>query len=86
MRLVAAFEADHQTILNLPATNHRCLGDGFTAARAHPSSGWESSDRGVGNVGSHDFGLQKLAEQWRIAAFRFNIKFVDGNLDLENAP
>jgi hypothetical protein len=37
-------------------------------------------------VGSHDFGLEMLAEQWRIASFRFNIKFVDGNLDLENAP
>jgi hypothetical protein len=36
-------------------------------------------------VGSYDFGLRKDAGRWRIALFRFNLKYVDGNLDLERA-
>ena len=34
-------------------------------------------------VGSYDFQLEKDAERWRITAFRFNLKFIAGNLDLE---
>ncbi|MFL6621976.1 MAG: nuclear transport factor 2 family protein [Sulfurifustaceae bacterium] len=34
-------------------------------------------------VGSYDFALMRLGEQWRITAFRFNCKFLDGNLELE---
>jgi hypothetical protein len=36
-------------------------------------------------VGSYDFHLV-LREQWRIDLFRFNAKFIDGNLELEKEP
>lgn len=36
-------------------------------------------------VGSYDFGLRKEAGRWRITLFRFNLKYVDGNLDLERS-
>jgi hypothetical protein len=34
-------------------------------------------------VGSYDFHLRRSADRWQIEAFRFNAKFVDGNLELE---
>ena len=34
-------------------------------------------------VGSYDFQLDKATERWRITAFRFNLKFITGNLELE---
>jgi SnoaL-like protein len=34
-------------------------------------------------VGSYDFHLSKEDGYWRIDQFRFNAKFVDGNLELE---
>jgi len=36
-------------------------------------------------VGSYDFHLRQDG-QWRIDLFRFNLKFVDGNLELETEP
>jgi hypothetical protein len=36
-------------------------------------------------VGSYDFHLV-LDGQWKIDLFRFNLKFVDGNLELEKEP
>jgi hypothetical protein len=36
-------------------------------------------------VGSYDFHLA-LGEQWKIDLFRFNLKFIDGNLDLDREP
>lgn len=35
-------------------------------------------------VGSYDFSLVKGAGGWTIAAFRFNLKYVDGNVNLEH--
>jgi len=37
-------------------------------------------------VGSYDLTLRRSGEGWAISAFRFNSKFVDGNLALEKAP
>jgi hypothetical protein len=37
-------------------------------------------------VGSYEFGMRREARGWVIASFRFDVKFVDGNLDLEKAP
>ena len=37
-------------------------------------------------VGGYDVGLRRSSAGWVIASFRFNVKFVDGNLDLEKAP
>lgn len=36
-------------------------------------------------VGSYDFELQRVEDAWWITLFRFNLKYIDGNLDLENA-
>lgn len=36
-------------------------------------------------VGSYDFRLVRKGTAWRIEAFRFNCKYVGGNLDLERA-
>jgi hypothetical protein len=33
-------------------------------------------------VGSYDFHLEKAEDSWRIDAFRFNLKFTDGNPNL----
>lgn len=37
-------------------------------------------------VGSYDFRLQRVGGDWRIGLFRFNLKFIDGNLDLDKEP
>ena len=34
-------------------------------------------------VGSYNFHLTKYKDEWRIDSFRFNLKYVDGNLKLE---
>ena len=34
-------------------------------------------------VGSYDFHLSRHASAWRIDVFRFHLKYVDGNLDLD---
>jgi hypothetical protein len=36
-------------------------------------------------VGSYDFHLLRLESRWRIDSFRFNLQFLDGNLELEQA-
>jgi hypothetical protein len=36
-------------------------------------------------VGSYDFHLEKDGTSWRIRRFRFNLKYMDGNLELEGA-
>jgi hypothetical protein len=35
-------------------------------------------------VGSYDLGLVRLEGDWRVEEFRFNLKYLDGNLDLEH--
>jgi hypothetical protein len=35
-------------------------------------------------VGSYDFSLVRLEGRWRISAFKFNLKYIDGNKDLES--
>ena len=34
-------------------------------------------------MGSYDFRLEKDGAAWRIRQFRFNLKYMDGNLQLE---
>jgi hypothetical protein len=36
-------------------------------------------------VGSYDFGLTKENGSWKIAKFKFTLKYVDGNLKLEGS-
>jgi hypothetical protein len=34
-------------------------------------------------VGTYDFHLRLMNERWRIDRFRFNLKYIDGNAELE---
>ena len=36
-------------------------------------------------VGSYEFELLKESGHWRIATFKFNLKYIDGNPDLESS-
>lgn len=36
-------------------------------------------------VGTYEFEISQAEGRWRIARFRFNLKFIDGNLELEKA-
>lgn len=36
-------------------------------------------------VGSYNFGFMYERGRWKIDAFKFNLKFIDGNPDLENS-
>ena len=36
-------------------------------------------------VGSYEIDLKTTADGWRISRLQFNLKFIDGNLQLENA-
>jgi hypothetical protein len=36
-------------------------------------------------VGSYNFGLSKEKRKWLINKFKFNLKFIDGNLELEKS-
>ena len=36
-------------------------------------------------VGTYDIGLHKRRGAWRVDRLRYDVKFVDGNLDLEGA-
>jgi hypothetical protein len=34
-------------------------------------------------VGSYDFDLRRHGDEWKIATFKFNLKFIDGNPQIE---
>ncbi|HEX9661763.1 MAG TPA: hypothetical protein VGB27_05715 [Candidatus Binatia bacterium] len=36
-------------------------------------------------VGTHDIDLSAQADRWRIGLPKFNLKFIDGSLELEKA-
>ncbi len=36
-------------------------------------------------VGSYDIHLMKLAGEWKIDRFKFNLKFIEGNVELERS-
>jgi hypothetical protein len=36
-------------------------------------------------VGTYDFALSRLEDRWRITSFRFDLKYLDGNLELEKS-
>jgi hypothetical protein len=37
-------------------------------------------------VGTYDFRLKVITNEWRITGFRFSLKFLDGNIELEKEP
>ncbi|HET7229543.1 MAG TPA: nuclear transport factor 2 family protein [Longimicrobium sp.] len=68
--------------------NHRVRMNGGTAEatcyavawhyRAHPSG---QNTRTF--VGSYDYELRRMDDRWRITLFRYHLKFIDGNRELE---
>lgn len=61
-------------------------GDGADAFCYGTASHWLPNPTGRDTrvfVGSHDFHLVRQGERWRIGAFRFDCKYVDGNPNLE---
>jgi hypothetical protein len=61
------------------ATVH-CHGIAF-----HHRGGIAAAVKTRGFVGTYDFALVRNGAGWRIALLRFNLKFVEGNLELETA-
>jgi hypothetical protein len=37
-------------------------------------------------VGAYDLGLRRIGGRWRIDRFRFDAKWIEGNLELEKDP
>ena len=37
-------------------------------------------------VGTYELKLRVIGGEWRITSFRFNLKFLDGNIELEKEP
>jgi hypothetical protein len=79
------FESVHHQTGNLSI---RCQGSEATATCYGIAYHYRRTTSGRNTrlfVGSYDFHLV-LDGQWRIDLFRFNLKFVDGNLELEKEP
>ena len=75
-------EARHHQIGNLEIEV-----DGDRAAATCYGSAWHYLPNPAGStrcfVGTYDFGLSRMDGEWRIDLLRFNLKFIDGNADLE---
>ena len=70
------------------AGNHRVdlRGDQATAFCYGIASHYRSTRSGRNTrvfVGSYDFHLLRVDGRWQIDSFRFNLKYIDGNADLE---
>ena len=92
-QIIAAWEEGLRPLeaVHHQAGNHRvtiegdratafCYGVAFHYRRTHSGRNTRTF------VGSYDFGLQRSTSVWRIDSFRFNLKFLDGNLELEKEP
>lgn len=80
---LAALDAiHHQT------GNHRVWFDGEEArafcygTATHYRKTWSGRNTRT-FVGSYDFSLRRHGAEWRITSFRFNLKYMDGNLKLD---
>jgi len=60
--------------------NARCYGIAYHYRKTYAGANTRAF------VGSYDFHLVRDEESWRIDLFRFRLKFVDGNADLEKEP
>ena len=76
----------HHQIGNLQIAVHGDAATTFCYGIALHYRATASGDNVRRFVGSYDFALRRSGEGWVISAFRFNAKFVDGNLALEKAP
>lgn len=69
-----------QTTVNGSAATARCYGIAL-----HHRSEITAEPKTRRFVGTYEFELAQADGRWRIARFRFNLKFIDGNLELEKA-
>lgn len=76
----------HHQIGNLQIAVHGDAATAFCYGIALHYRATASGDNVRRFVGSYDFTLRCSGEGWAISAFRFNSRFVDGNLALETAP
>ena len=58
----------------------RCYGIAF-----HYRGAIQTAPKSRTFVGTYEFGLVLEAAEWRIEALKFNLKFIDGNRELEKA-
>lgn len=68
--------------------NYRVVIDGTSATAFCYGVAWHYRKTASGRntrmfVGSYDFHLVAHEQRWLIDSFRFNLKFIDGNLELE---
>ena len=92
-QIVAAWEQglSHLEAVHHQAGNYVVSVDGETAeAFCYGTASHylpnESGENTRTFVGSYDFHLVKEDEGWRIAAFKFNLKYLEGNANLEARP
>jgi hypothetical protein len=69
-----------QTVLQEDTAHVRCYGIAF-----HRRDGIAAPTKSRVFVGTYDMDLVGEPGIWRISTLKFNLKFVDGNLDLEKA-
>jgi hypothetical protein len=84
-RGLAPIRAVHHQIGNFRV---RVRGDEAEASCHGIASHWRPNPSGRNTrtfVGTYDLGLRRDAGRWRIARFRFHLKYVEGNLELEKS-
>lgn len=82
---LAPIESVHHQAGNFRITVHGDEADAFCYAIALHYRRTRSGRNTRTFVGSYDMKLVNEADDaWRISAFRFNLKFIDGNVDLEH--
>lgn len=80
---LAPIEALHHQLGNFRVSVRGDEADAFCYGIAYHYRRTASGRNTRAFVGSYDFTLVRANAAWRINAFRFNVKFVDGNLELE---
>ena len=78
-------EKIHHQAGNLQISVRGDVADAFCYGIALHYRTTKSGDNVRRFVGSYDFRLERIARGWAISSFRFNVKFVDGNRNLETA-
>jgi len=69
-----------RTTVNGSVATVRCYGIAL-----HHRAGIGSEAKTRRFVGTYEFDLSQAEGRWRIARFKYNLKFIDGNLELEKA-
>ncbi|HSD30310.1 MAG TPA: nuclear transport factor 2 family protein [Gemmatimonadales bacterium] len=81
-----ALEHVHHQAGNLQIALNRNTAEAFCYGIALHYRTTKSGENVRRFVGSYDFSLQREGSNWLISSFRYNVKFVDGNLTLETSP